>query len=142
MTTGHSIAPDASKRDGPAPTHFHCYRWSAGGQEWERLGKTDTLDVASPDRPPVRTVDWLIKSARFVAAVHAEPKDARDWLISEWEQAREKALNPVPEWVRSQDRAERALRAIETACWPTYSQWLTGGVIVLWSVVGTADHCH
>ncbi|NDU76661.1 PH domain-containing protein [Actinomadura sp. DSM 109109] len=135
-------APDASRRDGAKPTHFHCYRWSAGGQEWERLGRADTLDAASPDRPPVRTVDWLIKSARFVAAVHTDPKDARDWLIREWDQARGNALNPVPEWVRSQDRAERALRAIETACWPTYSQWLAGGVIILWSVVGTPERCH
>ncbi|MFF5259861.1 hypothetical protein ACFY4C_13010, partial [Actinomadura viridis] len=124
------------------PTHYHCYRWSGSGQEWDRLGRTDTLDVASPDRPPVRTVDWLVKSAKFIAAVHDNPAGARDWLISEWEAACQKALNPVPGWVSTQARAERALRAIQTGCWPTYSQWLTGGVIVFVSVVGTDQKCH
>lgn len=138
----HSIAPDATKRSGPEPTHFHCYRWSGAGQEWERLGRVDTLDLASPDRPPVRTNDWLIKSPRFIAETHANAADARDWLIAEWERACAKALHPVPEWVDSAGRSERALRAIETGCWPTYSQWLAGGVIVFMAVVGTADTCH
>jgi hypothetical protein len=138
----HTIAPDTTKRDGPPPTHFHCYRWSGSGQEWDRIMRTDTLDVASPDRPPVRTADWLIKSPRLIAAVHTDPADARDWLVTEWEQAKPRALNPVPDWVRTDDRAARALLAIETGCWPTWSQWLAGGAIVLWSVVGTADRCH
>lgn len=138
----HPIAPDTTRRTGLRVTHYHCYHWSGHGNEWARLGKSDTLDLNSPDRPPVRTVDWLRKSARFIAETHAEPVAARDWLVGEWDQARERALNPVPAWVDSRARAERALRAIETGCWPTYSQWLIGGVIVLWSVVGTAERCH
>ncbi|WP_433469560.1 hypothetical protein [Spirillospora sp. CA-128828] len=137
----HPIAPDTTKRS-VQPTHYHCYKWSGSGQEWDRLGKTDTLDLNSPDRPPVRTADWPIKSPRLIAAVHTGPKDACDWLIAEWDQAREKALNPVPEWVSSEDRAVRALQAIETGCWPSYSMWLAGGVIVLTAVVGTAKRCH
>lgn len=139
---GYSPAPDATKRSVRIPTHYHCYKWSGSGQEWERLGRTDTLDLNSPDRPPVRTNDWLIKSPRFIAAVYTCAEDARDWLIAEWDRACEKAMNPVPEWVSSADRAERALEGIKTGCWPTYSQWLTGGVIVLLSVVGTDQRCH
>ncbi|TDB83626.1 hypothetical protein E1264_27670 [Actinomadura sp. KC216] len=138
----HRIAPDAARPSDVQPTHYHCYKWTGGGQEWERLGKSDTLDLNSPDRPPIRTVDWLIKSARFIAAVHTDPQAARDWLIAEWDQAREKAMNPVPAWVSSQDRAARALKAIETGCWPSYGQWLTGGTIVLLAVVGSDRACH
>ncbi|TDD80871.1 hypothetical protein E1293_19735 [Actinomadura darangshiensis] len=137
-----SIVPDTAKGAGSKPTHFHCYRWSGTGQDWQRLERTDTLDLNSPDRPPVRTVDWLIKSTRFVVAVHTDPGSARDWLIAEWEGARGKALNSVPDWVSSKDRGERALRAIETGCWPSYSQWLAGGVIMFWSVIGTDQPCH
>ncbi|TDB87127.1 hypothetical protein E1264_15600 [Actinomadura sp. KC216] len=136
------IAPDTTRRAGVQPTHYHCCAWSGAGREWERLGKTDTLDLNSPDRPPVRTVDWLIKSARFVAAVHTEPVAARDWLMGEWGRACEKALNPVPDWVGGEERAARALRAIETCCWPSYSQWLAGGVIVFMAVLGTDGTCH
>jgi hypothetical protein len=138
----HMIAPDTTRRDGPPPTHFHCHRWSGHGNEWARLGRTDTLDLNSPDRPPVRTADWLRKSTRFVVATYPDPAAARDWLVGQWDELAAKALNPVPEWVDSKPRAERALRAIETGCWPTYSQWLVGGTIVLVSVVGTAEHCH
>jgi hypothetical protein len=138
----HRIAPDAAGPQAVQPTHFHCYRWAGSGQEWERLGKTDTLDLNSPDRPPVRTVDWLLKSSRFIAAVHADPSPARDWLVSEWDEAREKAMTRVPEWVSSEERAVRALKAIETGCWPSYSQWLTGGTIVFLAVVGTDQTCH
>ncbi|TMQ99169.1 hypothetical protein ETD83_18405 [Actinomadura soli] len=63
----------------------------------------------------------------------------------EWERlgkTDEKALNPVPDWVGREDRAARALRAIETCCWPSYSQWLVGGVIVFMAVVGTDGACH
>ena len=49
-----------------------------------------------------------------------------------------KSLNSVSEWVCSRARAERA---IETACWPSYSQWFTGGVSMLLSVVGTPEPC-
>ncbi|GAA4059890.1 hypothetical protein [Actinomadura miaoliensis] len=138
----HQIAPDTAGRSAVQPTHYHCYRWSASGQEWERLGRQDTLDVASPERPPVRTVDWLIKSPKFIAAVHVDPAAARDWLIAEWDAACQRAMNPVPEWVDSRERAVRALRAIETGCWPSYSQWITGGVVVMMSVVGTDGRCH
>ncbi|WP_433227441.1 hypothetical protein [Actinomadura formosensis] len=138
----HSIAPDGTRRSGVQPTHYHCYRWSGSGQEWDRLGRTDTLDLNSPDRPPVRTQDWLIKSARFIAAVHTDPATARDWLIAEWGASRAKALNPVPAWMSGQARAERALKAIETGCWPSCGQWLVGGVIMFWSVVGTDQVCH
>ncbi|XVQ10261.1 hypothetical protein ACQP1W_48445 [Spirillospora sp. CA-255316] len=138
----HPIAPDTTKGPTSQPTHFHCYKWSGNGQEWERLGRTDTLDLNSPDRPPVRTVDWLIKSPRFIEAVHTDPAVARDWLLGEWETACQRAMNPVPEWVSSDARADRALEAIETGCWPTYSQWLLGGVIVIMSVVGTDRGCH
>jgi hypothetical protein len=138
----HQIAPDTTKRSNVAPTHFHCYKWSSSGQEYERIGKSDTLDLNSPDRPPVRTVDWLIKSQRFIAEHHVAPKAARDWLVAEWEAAKPKALNPVPDWVSTEERGERALVAIETGCWPTWSQWLAGGTIVLWSVVGTSQACH
>ncbi|TDD33741.1 hypothetical protein E1287_18725 [Actinomadura sp. KC06] len=138
----HRIAPDAARPAAVRSTHYHCYKWSGSGQEWERLGKSDTLDLNSPDRPPVRTVDWLIKSPRFIAAVHAGPQAARDWLIGEWDRAREKAMTPVPEWVSSEDRAARALKAIETGCWPSYSQWLAGGVIVFLAVVGSDQTCH
>ncbi|WP_433465690.1 hypothetical protein [Spirillospora sp. CA-128828] len=138
----HQIAPDTTKPSTVQPTHFHCYRWSGSGQEWDRIMRTDTLDLNSPDRPPVRTVEWLNKSARLIAATHGEPKDARDWLLGEWDQACEKALNPVPDWVSREDRGDRALRAIETGCWPSYSQWLAGGTIVLMSVVGTDRNCH
>jgi len=138
----YSVAPDGTKRTGTQPTHYHCYRWSGSGQEWERLGKTDSLDQHSPDRPPVRTVDWLIKSPRLIAATCSTPEDARDWLIAEWEHACERPLNPVPDWVSSSDRAERALQAIGSGCWPTYSQWIAGGTIVFMSVVGTAERCH
>lgn len=116
--------------------------WAGAGQERERTSKTDTLDLNSPDRPPVRTVDWLIKSPRLAAAVHVEPQAACDWLIGEWDRAREKAMTPVPEWVRGEGRAARALRAIETGCWPSCSQWLTGGTIVFLAVVGTDRTCH
>lgn len=138
----HPIAPDTTKRTGVQPTHFHCYRWSGHGSEWARLGGTDTLDLDSPDRPPVRTSEWLIKSPRFIDAVHTEAAAARDWLIGQWESLAGKAMTPVPAWVDSGQRAERALRAIQTGCWPTYSQWITGGSIVLVSVVGTAEPCH
>jgi hypothetical protein len=138
----HPIAPDATRSSAVKPTHYHCYRWSGSGQEWERLGRTDTLDRNSPDRPPVRTVDWLIKSPSFVQATPVLAADARDWLIAEWEQSCRKAMNPVPEWVRVDGRAERALQAVETGCWPSYSQWLTGGVIVFMAVVGTERTCH
>lgn len=138
----HQIAPDTTKRGGPAATHWHCYRWSASGQEWARLGKTDTLDLHSPDRPPVRTSEWLNKAQRFIDAVHGDPKAARDWLLAEWEATKPRAMHPVPDWVNSEDRAVRALRAIETGCWPSYSQWLKGGTIVLLAVVGTANACH
>jgi hypothetical protein len=138
----HRIAPDTTRNLGVRPTHYHCYRWSGAGQEWERLGRTDTLDLNSPDRPPVRTVDWLIKSASFVQATPCDPTEARDWLIAEWRRACDQALNPVPEWVSIEGRAERALKAIESGCWPSYSQWLTGGVVVFMSVVGTDRACH
>ncbi|GAA4060907.1 hypothetical protein [Actinomadura miaoliensis] len=138
----HQIAPDTAGRTTVQPTHYHCYRWSGAGREWERMGRTDSLDVASPERPPVRTVDWLIKSSQFIAAVHTDPAGARDWLIAEWDAACEKSLYAVPEWVSSQERAVRALRAIETGCWPSYSQWMVNGVVVFLSVVGTADRCH
>ncbi|MGP4026103.1 hypothetical protein [Actinomadura sp. 3N407] len=52
---GHQVAPDTTKRPDVEPTHYHCYRWSGGGQEWERLGRTDSLDLNSPERPPDRT---------------------------------------------------------------------------------------
>ncbi|TYB49448.1 hypothetical protein [Actinomadura chibensis] len=137
------IAPDAAKRPAAPPTHFHCYRWAGGGREWERLGSTDSLDLNSPDRPPVRTADWLIKSPRFVVATFVEPEAAGNWLIGEWEHACEKAMYPIPEWVRGSDgRTRRTLRAIETGCWPSYGQWLTGGTIVFLSVVGTPEQCH
>ncbi|TYK50454.1 hypothetical protein [Actinomadura decatromicini] len=90
------IAPDTTKPAGRAPTHFHCYRWSGAGREWERLGKTDTLDLDSPDHPPVRTVDWLVKSPRFIAAVHIVPVDARDWLIAEWDRECRRAMYASP----------------------------------------------
>lgn len=141
----HPIAPDTTRRPdrpAPTPTHFHCYRWSGSGQEWERLGKTDSLDLNSPERPPDRTSEWLKKSPRLVAAVHTEPAAARDWLVGEWEKACDRALNPVPDWVRHSDHAERALLAIETGCWPSYSQWLAGGTLVKMAVVGTPEHCH
>ncbi|MEU8800528.1 hypothetical protein [Spirillospora sp. NPDC048819] len=60
--TGHQVAPDTTKRPDVEPTHYHCYRWSGSGQEWERLGRTDSLDLNSPDRPPDRTAEWLAKS--------------------------------------------------------------------------------
>ncbi len=138
----HQIAPDTTKRADVRITHFHCYRWSGHGNEWARLGRTDTLDLNSPDRPPVRTADWLRKSPRFIAATHSDPAGARDWLIGQWDEMAVHALNPVPEWVDSKERAVRALKAIETACWPTYSQWITGGTLVIVSVVGTGDRCH
>jgi hypothetical protein len=138
----HSIAPDTSRPAGIQPTHYHCYRYSAAGAEWDRAMKADTLDLHSPDRPPVRTVDWLIKSPRLLAAVHSGPEAARDWLIGEWDAACERAINPVPDWVDSKERAGRALRAIETGCWPSWSQWCAGGVIVLMAVVGTDKDCH
>jgi len=138
----HQIAPDTAGRSSVEPTHYHCYRWQGSGQEWERLGRTDTLDVASPDRPPVRTNDWLIKSASLIAAVYRDPVDARDWLIAEWDAACRRAMHPVPEWVDSRERAARALRAIETGWWPSYSQWLVGGIVVFLSVVGTDQTCH
>ncbi|CNG66419.1 Uncharacterised protein [Mycobacterium tuberculosis] len=139
---GHQVAPDGAKRPARTPTHFHCYRWSGSGQEWDRMGRTDTLDVNSPERPPVRTGDWLTKSPRLIAGVYTSAEDARDWLIGEWEHACENAMNPVPEWVRSQDRARRALAAIRSGCWPSYSVWLAGGTIVFLSVVGTDQGCH
>jgi hypothetical protein len=139
---GRPVAPDATRGSVRNPTHYHCYQWSGSGQEWERLGRTDTLDVNSPDRPPVRTNDWLIKSPRLIAAVHTGAESACDWLIAEWERACQNALNPVPDWVSGTERAERALADIKAGCWPTYSQWLVGGVIVLMSVVGTDRTCH
>jgi hypothetical protein len=138
----HPIAPDTTKGPRLVPTHYHCYRWSSSGQEWERVGRTDTLDLNSPNRPPERTVEWLGKSQRFIEAVRTDPASARDWLIAAWEQACERALNPVPDWVRNDDRADRALEAIEVGEWPSYSQWLAGGVIVFMSVVGTDQTCH
>lgn len=142
MTSQHIIAPDTTKRTGEPPSHFHCYKWSSSGQQWANLGRTDTLDLNSPDRPPVRTSDWLIKSPRFIAATYVNPVQARDWLLSEWEKACERPMNPVPEWVDLDLRAERALRAIETGCWPSWSQWVAGGSIVLMAVVGTPQACH
>ena len=139
---GHLIAPDTTKRAGPDPTHYHCYRWSGSGQEWDKIGRTDSLDRHSPDRPPVRTSEWLNKSPRFIIETHTEAKAARDWLIAEWKQACAKAMTPVPDWVLNSDRPARALHAIETRCWPSYSQWLAGGSIVVMSVVGTAERCH
>ncbi|GAA2423271.1 hypothetical protein GCM10010191_39030 [Actinomadura vinacea] len=139
---GHQIAPDTTKPSGVVPTHYHCYRWSGSGQEWDRMSRTDSLDLNSPDRPPVRTVEWLGKSPRFIEAVHTDPAGARNWLVAEWERACERAMNPVPDWVRNDDRAERALHGIRTCCWPTYSQWLVGGMVVFMSVVGTDQGCH
>lgn len=141
----HPIAPDTTRQPGrpqPTPTHFHCYRWSGSGQEWERLGKTDSLDLNSPDRPPDRTSEWLGKSVRLLAATFVEAKDARDWLIAEWEAACERPMYPVPDWVRHDDRAERALHGIETGCWPSYSVWVAGGMLVKLAVVGTNQGCH
>ena len=138
----HSVAPDATKASASKPTHYHCYKWTGSGQEWDRFGATDTLDANSPDRPPIRTIDWLVKSSRFIEAVHTDPVAARDWLIGEWKAACRKAMNPVPAWVNTEDRAERALHAIKTGHWPSYSQWLEGGVLVLMAVVGTNRNCH
>lgn len=137
-----AVAPDGTQGAARNPTHYHCYKWSGSGQEWDRIGRTDTLDVNSPNRPPVRTNDWLIKSPKLIAAVYTAPEDARDWLIAEWKRACSNAMNPVPEWVETEDRAQRALRAIKSSCWPTYSQWLAGGVFVTMSVVGTDQRCH
>lgn len=47
-----------------------------------------------------------------------------------------------PDWVRGDDRAERALLAIQTGCWPSYALWLRGGMLVCMAVVGAADGCH
>lgn len=139
----HPIAPDTTKRWlNPKPTHYHCYRWQGSGQEWERLGKTDSLDRHSPDRPPERTSEWLGKNPRFIDAVHTDPAAARDWLIGEWETACSRALNPVPDWVSTEARAVTALEAITSGCWPSYGQWLAGGTIVFMAVVGTAESCH
>ncbi|QXJ20777.1 hypothetical protein AGRA3207_001547 [Actinomadura graeca] len=134
--------PDGAPGSVRTPTHYHCYKWSGSGQEWDRLGRTDTLDVNSPDRPPQRTNDWLNKSPRLIAAVRTSAGDARDWLVAEWGRVCENALYPVPAWVDGEDRAAAALAAIESASWPTYSQWLAGGTIVLLSVVGTDQTCH
>lgn len=144
MTT-HAIAPDTTRRPDrpqPAPTHWHGYLWTGSGQEWGRLGKSDSLDLNSPDRPPVRTAEWLRKSPRLLQGTWPDPAAARDWLAGEWEKACEHALNPVPDWVRGDDRAERALLAIQTGCWPSYALWLRGGMLVCMAVVGTADSCH
>ncbi|GAA2129721.1 hypothetical protein [Actinomadura napierensis] len=140
--TGHRVAPDAAKGSVRNPTHYHCYKWSGGGQEWDRLGRADTLDVNSPDRPPVRTNDWLIKAPRFIAAVHDRAEDARDWLIAEWRLACPSAMNPVPDWTNGEDRDRRALMSIRSGCWPVYGQWLAGGTILFLSVVGTDRPCH
>ncbi|MFV2179279.1 hypothetical protein ACFHW2_31490 [Actinomadura sp. LOL_016] len=43
---------------------------------------------------------------------------------------------------RVEARAECALVAIKTCCWPSYSQWLVGGMIVFMAVVGTSGSCH
>ncbi|GLZ08732.1 hypothetical protein Acsp03_61980 [Actinomadura sp. NBRC 104412] len=51
-------------------------------------------------------------------------------------------MHPVPDWVDSKERGERALRGIETGCWPSWSQWIAGGVIVMMAVVGTDQACH
>ncbi|GLZ08733.1 hypothetical protein Acsp03_61990 [Actinomadura sp. NBRC 104412] len=40
----HQIAPDTAKPSGVTPTQFHCYRYSAAGQEWDRAMKRDMLD--------------------------------------------------------------------------------------------------
>ncbi|MBX6382007.1 MAG: hypothetical protein IRZ07_03385 [Microbispora sp.] len=138
----HQIAPDAAGRSSVEPTHYHCYRWQGSGQQWEQIGKRDSLDVASRDRPPIRTCDWLIKSPSFIAAVYRDPVAARDWLINEWQTACQRAMHPVPDWVDTKARAARALQEIETGRWPTYSQWLTGGILVFLSVVGTDQTCH
>lgn len=141
----HQIAPDTTRRPdrpAPTPTHWHGYLWQGSGQEWERLGKLDSLDLNSPDRPPDRTAEWLRKSPRLCVAVHTDPVAARDWLIGEWETAAERAMTPVPDWVRDSDRAERALLAIRTGCWPSYGLWLRGGMRVCMAVVGTAGRCH
>ena len=98
MTT-HAIAPDTTRRPDrpqPAPTHWHGYLWTGSGQEWERLGKADSLDLASPDRPPVRTAEWLRKSPRLLQGTWPDPAAARDWLAGEWEKVCEHALNPAP----------------------------------------------
>lgn len=141
----HPIAPDTTRRPGqpaPTPTHYHGYQWSGSGQEWERLGKVDSLDLNSPDRPPDRTVEWLGKSPGLLQSVHTDPAAACDWLIGQWEKACERPMYPVPDWVRDDDRAERALEGIVTGCWPSYSQWVAGGMKVCMAIVGTADRCH
>lgn len=106
------------------------------------MERTDTLDLNSPDRPPVRTIEWLKKSPHLIAATYASPVEARAWLMSEWEQACERSMHPVPDWVRNSDRAERALRDIENQDWPSWGHWLAGGVKVFLAVVGTPERCH
>jgi hypothetical protein len=141
----HQIAPDTTRRPGllPAePTHYHCYRWSGHGLELDRVSRTDTLDLHSPDRPPIRTVEWLGKSPRFIAVAPATPEQACEWLIAEWESACERAMTPVPEWVSTEGRAVRALESIRSGYWPSWSQWVAGGTIVFMAVVGTDQSCH
>jgi hypothetical protein len=107
--------------------HWHAYRWTGVGDERgdDAERRPDSPDFRTSPLPPMRTGDWLAKSASRIAASFDDVDAAVGWLAAAYGEIR--GLLPVPDRIPLDDRLTTARDLLPRGVDVQWGEWLQGG---------------
>lgn len=110
--------------------HLHCYTWTGNGDDLRREAErrpppppADPAPFLTSLLPPMRTCDWLLKSARRIEVSSTTVEVALDWLGERYRAAAPSFLHP-----RDEERIGLDFRL------SLAGESLTGGLDVQWGI--------
>ena|SRR5690606_19532062 len=115
--------------------HWHAYQWTGAGadRENEAERRPGSPDFPTSPLPPMRTGDWLLKSASRIAATFDEVTQAVAWMAGEYNKARPALLSP--DAIPLPDRLETARELLPLGVDVQWGEWLHDGRFVTIGVI-------
>ncbi|WP_219465733.1 hypothetical protein [Nonomuraea rhizosphaerae] len=109
--------------------HWHAYQWTGNGADRgnEAERRPTSPDFSGSALPPMRTGDWLLKSASRSSGRYDEAKAAADWMATEFGKIDGMLLQRGRRVVTLEERIAGALDLLPRGVDVQWGDWLRGG---------------